>query len=176
MQLTMHPTQGRLEYLVGLRIPGQPVPARREVRQGRGQRHASAAWSTRYRAWKADAVRYLRRWTRTPQGLALLEDGPLTSIGLVVRCTAIVERPQRVPRYTVDGRTVAYPYPWTPDRRPHLGTMDCNNLSKGPPDAMVRAGILQDDRWLFVEQPSKWYAAEGERAGTEVRLWRYLET
>lgn len=167
-QLDLIRADPALTYLGGYRIPGDPVPADRvAVRAGR---FAKVRWRDGYERWRDTAATLLRGWASAELGL----DAPL-AVPVVLELRFLLARPRRAPTYTVRGRRWHYPLPWTDDRRPHLVRPDVDNLSKGPTDALVVAGVLEDDRWVWRLSAFKHYTAAGERPATELRLWRYDE-
>jgi Holliday junction resolvase RusA-like endonuclease len=158
-----------LTLLVDLTVPGKPVPARREVRGRRGG-HGKLVWSDAFEAWLERAVPVVERhvWG-APRGTY-----PLEPAALHLEVESVFARPKKgVPRYTIDGVNVRYPGDWRDGRNYHLGTTDNDNLLKGPGDALVRGGLLQDDRWIVTTHGGKWYAAPDERAHVRIRLWAH---
>jgi hypothetical protein len=93
--------------------------------------------------------------------------------------TAIFHRPLK-PRetYRLNGKDHPYPYDWTPERIPFVGTPDQDQVWKAGLDVLVQAGILFDDRLVVGDagKSRRWYAAEGEQPCVEVRLWKAILT
>ena len=173
-----------VEFVGAIRIPGTPVAGTRDaviIGRNSGRMRAMVKWRVNYVAWKKDAVRLLVGWRRRLIGahaMTVAIRGPVIIEQEFVfgrpGCTA--RKPGGLaPVYTIRGERYPYPLPWTDNQRPYLGMVDLDNLSKGPGDALVAAGILADDRWAFRTASAKYYGATGERPATVIRLWRYIE-
>lgn len=162
------PERGR--PLVACRIPIEPQVAKRPLATAIRSRHTRSGWAAQvydhpaYAAWKADAIPLLRAWWAGKPPIR----APL--IGQVV---LVMPRPaEGLPKITIHGERMAYPFPWTGGRCYHLGTEDLDNLRKGPLDVLVQAGVVADDRLIVEDGGSrKVYAAELEDPCVEVRLW-----
>jgi Holliday junction resolvase RusA-like endonuclease len=154
----VRPREG--SYLV--RIPRAPVPAARG-RCGCRAGHGIAYPDPDYDAWKAAAVQLIAyHWRAQP---------PIV-VPVVVAVEAVHLRPPRPKPWTLDGKRYPYPWAWTNDRRPMIGTADLDNLWKAALDAIVQAGMLADDRLVVADGGSrKVYGAPGEAPCVEVRMW-----
>lgn len=164
---------------IELLIRGQPIPAGREAKVvGRHRcssagakcgRRALLAWRATYSAWKDAARPQVERWL-TRQPTVFRREAPFSGLGISVDVLCVFKRPASRPVLTVAKRRVPYPYPWDGSRVPMLGTVDWENLAKGPCDVLVEAGVLQDDRWISQGRCTKLYAAEGEGPHVVVTL------
>jgi Holliday junction resolvase RusA-like endonuclease len=145
-----------------VRIPKAPQVAQRG-RCGCLAGHGHVYDDAEYKVWKDAAVWLLKGAYKRP---------PIV-VPVVVAVEAVFARPSSAPkRWTMGGKTYAYPWPWTEDRRPHIGTVDLDNLTKAALDACVQGGVLQDDRLVVRDGGSgKSFAAVGESACVEVRFY-----
>lgn len=93
-------------------------------------------------------------------------------VPVIVQVTAVFARPARPRRtYTLKGVVRPYPYPWTSERIPYVGRPDWDQVGKAGVDVLVQAGILVDDPLVVDGGTPRWYAAEGELPGVELRVW-----
>lgn len=162
--------------LAGLRIAGDPVPWARPkpMTIGRGENaRITERFQGPFAAWRVKAIREVARfWARRDT----------LRVPIVAQVVAVFERPDRPPRSTIDGELVPYPWAWTDGRLPSLGMGDVDNIAKAVLDVLQRAPtplglevawtpVLADDRLVVDLRATRVYAAVGERACTEVRLW-----
>lgn len=145
-------------------FPGQPVPGHRECRKA-GSRGCRATWTKRYERWLQAAVPEVEALVWRTRDLFSWPAPLVQPIVLEVRF--VFQRPQVRPTYTIGG-VKHKPPAWSGGRNPHLGTVDLDNLLKGPMDALVKGGALNDDRQVTDVVCRKLYAAEGEAPHVQV--------
>lgn len=167
LDLVPLPPLRRGEPLLAFRLPLEPQVASRGrvgIVKVQGKPRGTIFDEPHYKAWKRDADALLVAYWRGRQALRL---------PLIVRVDSVLPRPGVPVESLVVGKVrIRYPFAWSPGRLPHLGVEDLDNLRKGPLDALVRAGILADDRLVVEDGGSgKWYAAEGEEPCVEIRAW-----
>lgn len=171
-----------------VRIPGEPAPwSRGQPRPNPkpGGPPLSGGFAKTYRRWRTEAIAVLRQtWSLNP-----IVRPCWLAITAVFPRPAGWERPARR-RFTMDGKTYPYPWPWTEGRNPYVGPVDVDNLTKAVYDTLQAQGqrkgdrpghpVLLDDRLVepFVvplEDGSpggvRWYAAVDEEPCVEVRIW-----
>lgn len=163
-QLPLVPLAGPLERgrpLVAVRIHGQPARAKHACTCRGG--HPGTRPDDSWKAWRAGAVPGLRAWWAGQDPIT----GPV-----VAQVVAVFQRPKAPRRrYTLGGVERPYPYPWTSDRVPYVGTPDWDQVGKAGVDVLVKAGILLDDPLVVDASTPRWYTAVGESPSVEVRLW-----
>lgn len=149
--------------LVAARVSGQPARAKHAC-TCRGN-HPSTRPDPSWARWRDAAVPALRVYWADRRTLT----GPV-----LASVTAVFQRPQE-PRktYRLHGVDHPYPYDWTDERIPFVGTPDQDQVWKAGLDVMVQAGILSDDRLVVGDggYSRRWYTAVGEQPSVEVRLW-----
>ena len=150
------------ESLACVTVPLAPQRSKHKpvMRGGQLDMRPDKAWAS----WRAAAVMVLRsQWRgRAPIHAPVLP-----------RIVAVFERPKK-PRltYTIGGVERPYPWEWTPDRVPFIGTPDWDQVGKAAIDVVKQAGILVDDPLLVgVAHMERWYAAEGERPSVTIELF-----
>ena len=143
--------------LLDCTIPGQPIGKGRPLFARRG---AGVVTRTpdRTAAWEHLAAEYLRAaWRQAP----IARDVPV-----VVEVVALFDRPQRL-RGTKRR-------PADPERLPHVGKPDADNVSKIALDALVLAGVLEDDACVSDAHTRKRYTGAGELPGVRVTVRRWM--
>jgi hypothetical protein len=164
------PAQGR--PLVALRLNGEPMPWSRPKPFHMGTRIVER-FSGPFGAWRVRAIRTVASWWAGRDTIR---------VPVIAEVLAVVERPPRPPRATIDGQLVVYPWPWTDDRRPALTIGDVDNYAKAMLDILQQTPkpigmeltttpVLADDRLVVELRARRLYAALGEEPCTEVRLW-----
>ena len=142
------------------RIPGEPAGWRNQSSVVRGKpRHRLAKPAAH---WQGLAVAMLaEEWG----------DEPALTGPLHVGVEAVFARPkrlecshQRKPCSCSQRILLGLP-------EPHVGTPDATNLLKLAEDALTRAGIIEDDRFVCQGERRKRYAARGEPAHTRIEVW-----
>lgn len=120
-------------------IPGQPVAKGRPrfARIGKGVRAYTPAKTQR---WEDNAAVLMRAEAGMKQ----------YNQPLILKMICVFERPQRLNRKKDPE-----------DRIPHTAKPDGDNCLKLLQDAMIKAGIVQDDSCIYNAQVTKWYAAKG---------------
>lgn len=154
--------------LLAVKLNAAPQRSKHAPTVSRKGRHAGRPTTRpdpRWAAWRDAMVIALRSWGA---GRACIV-GPV-----LVDVQAIFKRPKH-PRtdYVLDGVTRPYPYPWTAGRVGFIGDPDHDQVTKAAVDVVKQAGLLGDDTLVvgYAGGPSRWYAAVGESAHVEVRLW-----
>jgi len=119
-------------------------------------------------AWKRGAVPLLRVAAR--EACWVRDGGPV-----VVEIVQVFKRPKGRPTMVHGGERVAeVPREvWATGERVRLVTLcgkDVDRLASLPLDALVDAGVLLDDGQVVELRVSKWWAASGRGACTEMRV------
>jgi len=165
LELVPRPADEQRDHpLAAFRMELEPQVAQRG-RCGCVAGHGHMYDDKNYELWKKLAIPSVRDYwgARIPlQGL------------LVVQVLPVFARPQTEGRtFVVKGITHRHPWPWPDERFPYAGPEDLDNLRKAVLDVMVHAGVLLDDRLAVKDGGSeKLYAARGENACVDVRVWR----
>jgi len=148
------------------RIPGEPVGWRHQHSVVHGKPRARL--SKRAKAWNKTAVTIIRsQWgTRAPLTGAL-------SIRVVARffrpgSMECDHRPLKCWERPEDKRLCSEDVVWGVSA-PHIGTPDLTNIVKLAEDALVRAGVIEDDRLVCESSGRKRYPPRGDEP--EVRIY-----
>lgn len=142
--------------LLEVTIPGAPVGKGRPVFARRGN-HVTTRTPDRTAAWEHLAAEYLgAHWRQAP----IARDVPV-----VVEVLALFDRPQRL--------RGSKRKPADPGRLPHTSKADWDNIGKIASDALVLAGVLEDDACVCDGHVRKRYIGEGERPGVTITVRRW---
>ena len=139
-------------------VPGKPIPKGRPRASVRGDR-VHMRTPPRTVAYE-DAVAWAARHAAFGKALDMVE-GTGTARPLAVSIVAVLARVGRLnQRGLTAGRVWA-----------HGSTADADNIAKAVLDGMQRGGALANDRHVVDVRCRMVYAAQGESAHTEVRVW-----
>lgn len=145
-------------------IPGKPQPklrpkAQLRYRNGRPYIHIYTPAPT-------------TKWEKRAAELMSLDWGerPPLAQCLVARVVGVWKRPKSRPAAVSKEAWATGERCWRP------GTQDADNVVKSALDALEKAGVVENDRWVVLETGSTVYAAEGEGESVEIELrpapWR----
>jgi len=162
-------------------IPGQPVAwgivlsGRIVGKDKRGQPliACKANLRTRPKKSKKPKTEFPRGWRDMASRLMALHwKGPPMEGPMLLDVEAVFPRPKSLdcqhkrqpcscPSEKLDGRAM-----------PHTSRGDRTNIVKLAEDALVHAGVIEDDRWVYggTKPPLKRYAARGEDAHVKVTI------
>ena len=152
--------------MIVFRIPGEPRGWRVNTNTRGG--FASTHLTKHAKAWRADAVRLL---TLRVGNLQPLEDA------LFIRVDAVFARPKRLdcshsPSCSTrdESARLCAPHVVAGASQHHLSTPDATNVHKLAEDALVKAGVIRDDRFVARYAGSKRYARRGEEPFVEITV------
>lgn len=161
--------------LAGFRILGPPQPWARatpHVNPRTGQL-LGQVFTGPYGDWRTQAIRAIAAQWAGRESIR---------VPIAVQVVAVQERPDGPPTRVIDGCKTPYPWSWEAGRIPSLDLGDVDNFAKGVLDVLQQVPkplgmevsltpVLADDRLVVDLRATRVYAAVGEQACTEVRLW-----